>query len=61
MALLSRLFDSPFFELPLLEGLMYLAVVLTAGAALVGMVRRLTGTSSELVEYPEEAEWKQAA
>lgn len=61
MALLSRLFDSTFFQLPLLEGLMYLAVVLTAGAAVAGVVRRLTGTSSESVEYREEAEWKQAA
>ena len=46
MNVVDTFFGSAFFQLPLLEGLMYVVVVLLIGATIVGIWDRFMGTSS---------------
>jgi hypothetical protein len=61
------LFDNSFFQLPFLEALSYVAVVLLIGALIIGLTKRMMGISaqpSEAAPYEEEPyqqEWRKAA
>jgi hypothetical protein len=61
------LFGNSFFELPFLEALSYVAVVLLIGALIIGLTKRMMGISaqpSETTPYEEEPyqeEWRKAA
>lgn len=44
MTLLDTLFDNAFFQLPLLEGMMYVAIVMLIGAGIIGLGNRLVGS-----------------
>jgi hypothetical protein len=65
---METLFGNRFFELPMLEALSYIAAVLMVGAAIVGLVQSMIGSSSEPSEQAEygekpygEWEWRKAA
>jgi len=45
MNVVDTFFGSAFFQLPLLEGLMYVVVVLLFGATIVGIWERFMGSS----------------
>lgn len=53
MELLDALFDNAFFRLPVLEAMMYLAVIMAIGAGIVGLWKRLTAPSPAQAEEPE--------
>jgi hypothetical protein len=64
------LFGNSFFQLPFLEALSYVAVILLTGALIIGVTKRMMGISrqpSEATTYGEEPsreewqEWRKAA
>ena len=54
MDVIDKFLSNSFFELPLMEGLMYLVVVLLIGATIFGIWDRFTGTSSRDTETESE-------
>jgi hypothetical protein len=52
MASLQQIFDSAFFQLPMLEALSYIAAGLTMAAAIVGLSKRFFGFSSASSQQP---------
>jgi hypothetical protein len=71
-AFMESVFGNRFFELPFLEALSYIAVVLMIGAIVVGITRRIMGYSSQPAQasaYGERqyraeeelSEWRKAA
>lgn len=61
MTLIDTLFSNAFFQLPMLEGLMYVAVVLLIGAAIVGLWDRLWASSKAQSQTTESYEFRKAA
>ena len=58
-------FSNSFFELPFLEALSYIVVVLLIGALIVGLTKRIMGIftqpsqASPYVEKPYREEWRE--
>lgn len=61
MDFVDSIFANAFFQLPMMEGMMYVAVVLLIGAAIFGLWDRLVGSSSRQAPSYQSYEWKKAA
>jgi hypothetical protein len=60
---MEMIFGNEFFQLPMLEGMAYIAGLLMAGAIIVGLSRRLIGSVSQSsqaidTEEPFGGEWE---
>jgi len=60
MNVVDKFFGNAFFQLPLMEGLMYLVVVMMIGATIFGIWDRFMGTSSRQTDS-ESNELRRAA
>jgi hypothetical protein len=50
MEFLDALLDNAFFQLPMLEAMMYLFVVMSIGAGMIGLWNRFVGRPSDRAE-----------